>query len=137
MIARKLSAICICIISCICTNAQDVLETGGQKMPNEWIDKSTRHKIINISRKEGSNLSFYFHNNPFVGNKMIFYSSNKQKGEQATDMKRQEVGDLNVKNRQLYMVDLSTLKIEQLTHHPLAMSGEIVSAKNKKVYFQV
>jgi oligogalacturonide lyase len=137
MIAQKLSAICFCTLSCIYTNAQDVLETGGQKMPNEWIDKSTQHKIVNITRKEGINLSFYFHNNPFVGNKMVFYSSNKQIGEQATDMKRQEVGNLNESDKQLYVVDLETLKIDQLTHHPLSMSGEIVSAKNKKVYFQV
>jgi hypothetical protein len=31
-----------CITSSIF--AQQVIETGGQKMPNEWIDKSTGHK---------------------------------------------------------------------------------------------
>ena len=52
--------------------AQPLLETGGKAMPDEWIDKDTHHKIIKLTRKEGSNYSFYFHNNPFVGNKMVF-----------------------------------------------------------------
>ncbi|MEP6949420.1 MAG: hypothetical protein ABI863_09105 [Ginsengibacter sp.] len=45
-------------------------------MPNEWIDKDTYHKIIKLSRIPGSNMSFYSHNNPFVGNEMAFYNSN-------------------------------------------------------------
>src|ERR1700752_2033594 len=62
------------------TNAQTRIETGGQKMPDEWIDGSTGHKIIKLTRREGNNMSFYFHNNPFVGNKsdgyrMIFYGT--------------------------------------------------------------
>ena len=59
--------------------AQPLLETGGKPMPDEWIDKDTHHKIIKLTRKEGSNYSFYFHNNPFVGNKMVFYNSAPQK----------------------------------------------------------
>ena len=51
------------------------METGGQKMPNEWIDGSTGHKIIKLTRREGNNMSFYFHNNPFVGSKMVFYGT--------------------------------------------------------------
>jgi oligogalacturonide lyase len=58
--------------------AQPVLETGGQKMPDEWIDKTTNHKIIKLTRREGNNTSFYFHNDPFVGNKMIFYGTDFQ-----------------------------------------------------------
>ena len=38
--------------------AQPVMETGGQKMPDEWIDKSTGHRVIKLTRKEGSNLWF-------------------------------------------------------------------------------
>jgi oligogalacturonide lyase len=72
---------------CISVFSQPVLETGGQKMPDEWIDKDTRHKIIKLTRKEGSNYSFYFHNNPFVGNKsdgykMVFYNTSPQKQEE-------------------------------------------------------
>src|SRR5688572_3049573 len=55
--------------------SQPVLETGGQKMPNEWIDNDTKHKVIKLTRNDRSNLSFYFHNNPFIGNKMVYYSS--------------------------------------------------------------
>jgi oligogalacturonide lyase len=134
---QKKIIVSICFLITLVSQAQQVLETGGQKMPEEWIDKSTHHKVVNISRKEGSNLSFYFHNNPFVGNKMVFYSSGKQKGGEATDMKKQETYNLNIKDKQLYTVDLSTLQLEQLTYHPLPMNGEIVCAKTKEVFYQV
>lgn len=98
--------------------AQPLLETGGQKMPDEWIDKDTKHKVIRLSRKEGNNASFYFHNNPFVENKMLFYSTDN-------------------KGRQLYSVDLKTLAIEQITNQKSPMSGEIVGTKTKNVYYQI
>lgn len=104
-------------------------------MPDEWIDKDTHHKIVKLTRKEGSNMSFYFHNNPFVDNKMVFYSTAPQKEEGKAA--KQETYNLNEKDKQLYIVDLKTLKIEQLTHHSSAMNGEIVSAKTKEVYYQV
>lgn len=98
--------------------AQPLLETGGQKMPDEWIDKDTRHKVIRLSRKEGNNASFYFHNNPFVENKMLFYSTDN-------------------KGKQLYAVDLKTMGIEQITNQTSPMSGEIVGTTTKSVYYQI
>jgi oligogalacturonide lyase len=98
-------------------SAQTVLETG-KDMPDEWIDKDTQHKIIKLSRKEGSSSSFYFHNNPFVGNKMVFFSTDKN-------------------GRQIYTVDLSTLNVEQVTQQPGPMLGEIVGPKNKAVFYQI
>jgi oligogalacturonide lyase len=99
--------------------AQQVLETGGQKMPEEWIDKDTHHKVVRLSRKEGSNASFYFHNNPFFGNEMVFYSTDKQNG------------------KQLYSVDLKTFKTERITSQYSPMIGEIVGQKTGNVYYQV
>jgi oligogalacturonide lyase len=116
-------------------NSQPVLETGGKKMPSEWIDKDTHHKIIRLTNLEGSNASFYFHNNPFVANKMVFYNSSNEKGE-ATDMKV-ETYNLNPKNKQLHTVDLKTLKTEQLTHHASAMNGEIVSPVLRETFYQI
>ena len=55
--------------------SQPVMETGGKKMPGEWIDQDTKHKLIRLSNKPGENASFYFHNNPFIGNTMVFYST--------------------------------------------------------------
>jgi hypothetical protein len=43
-----------------------VMETGGRIMPVEWIDRDTHHRVIRLTRREGNNLSFYFHNNPFL-----------------------------------------------------------------------
>ncbi len=102
----------------IVVSAQPVLETGGQKMPGEWIDKDTHHKVVRLSGIEGNNLSFYFHNNPFFKNKMVFYNT------------------LN-NHKQIYTVDLKTLKSEQVTHQPSNMNGEIVGQKTGNVYYQV
>ena len=117
--------------------AQPELETGGKPMPNEWIDKDTHHKIIKLTRVEGSNMSFYFHNNPFVGNQMIFYNSSNQRKAEEDENKKPEVFKLNSRNKQLYGLDLTTLKAVQLTNHPLSMNGEIVSAKRKEAFYQV
>ena len=127
----------ILIFTCLSFSvfAQTVMETGGQKMPDEWIDKSTGHKIIRLTRMEGSNYSFYFHNNPFIGNKMVFYNTSPQKQEEQAA--KVEISNISAKGRQIYWVDLKTLKIEQLSNHKTAMSGEIVSAKTKEVFFQV
>jgi len=116
--------------------AQPSVETGGQKMPNEWIDPSTGHKIIKLTRREGNNMSFYFHNNPFVGNKMIFYGTDYLNTAN-NDSVKQETGNIPASNKQLYSVDLKTLKVEQLTYQSNSMNGEIVAEKNKLVYYQV
>src|SRR5712672_2163618 len=101
--------------------AQPVMETGGQKMPDEWIDNQTKHKVIRLSRIEGnSSLSFYFHNNPFIGNKMVFYSSGKN---DVSGVQKQEIYSTNSRNKQIWLLDLSTLKSEQLTHQASPMNG--------------
>lgn len=128
------SSIFICIAFSVF--AQPVIETGGQKMPNEWIDQSTGHKIIKLTRRDGNNMSFYFHNNPFMGNKMIFYGTDYMNTAR-NDSVKQETGNIAAGNKQLYSVDLKTLKVEQLTYQSNAMNGEIVAEKNKLVYYQV
>ena len=109
---------CLCLLKTAHLHAQQTMETGGHKMPNEWIDKDTHHKVICLSRVEGSNAGFYFHNNPFVSNKMVFYNTNNG-------------------NKQLYTVDLATLQAEQITHQSQPMNGEIVGTKSGNVYYQI
>lgn len=87
-------------------------------MPAEWIDKDTRHKIVRLTNKPGENASFYFHNNPFIGHQMVFYSTDSN-------------------GRQLYTLDLQTKAIKQLTHSSRPMSGEIAGKKTRKVFYQV
>ena len=116
-------------------NAQPVIETGGQKMPDEWIDKDTHHRIVKLSRIGGASYSFYFHNNPFIGNKMVFYNTSPQKPEEQAA--KVEISNTSAKGRQIYWVDLKTLKTEQLSNHATAMYGEIVSAKTNEIFFQV
>jgi oligogalacturonide lyase len=120
----------------ISLSAQPVLETGGQQMPNEWIDKSTGHKIIKLTRRDGNNTSFYFHNNPFIGNRMIFYGTDYLNTAK-NDSVKQETSNIPAANKQLYTVDLRSLKIEQITSQANAMNGEITAPKNKLVYYQV
>lgn len=56
------------------TEKLQVIETGSiTPMPDEWIDKDTNHKVVKLtSAMEGNSLSFYFHNNPFIGDEMVF-----------------------------------------------------------------
>src|SRR4030095_5233637 len=85
-------------------HAQPVMETGGQTMPNEWIDKDTHHKVIKLTRLEGrSNLSFYFHNDPFIGNTMVFYSSSKNN---TTGIAKQEISSTASPDKQIFLLDL-------------------------------
>src|SRR5258706_10568890 len=115
--------------------AQRVMETGGQKMPDEWIDNQTKHKIVRLSRIQGnSSLSFYFHNNPFIGNKMVFYSSSRN---DVSGVQKQEIDSTNSRNKQIWLLDLSTLKSEQLTHQASPMNGEIVHNKTGVIYYQI
>jgi oligogalacturonide lyase len=125
------------VLLCMKLSAQPVMETGGQKMPDEWIDQSTGHKIVRLTRMPGSSVSFYFHNNPFIGNKMVFYNSSLEQPGAVTDMRIQDRTNRNVKNKQLYLLDLKTLSVEQLTNQSAPMSGEILSPQTKQVFFQV
>ncbi|RZJ27731.1 MAG: hypothetical protein EOO18_13700, partial [Chryseobacterium sp.] len=129
---KNILQIFFCLIAQQIT-AQPVLKTGGQ-MPDEWIDADTHHKVIKLTRKEGSNMSFYFHNNPFVKNEMVFYNSDKQNSD---SIKKQETYNINARNRQLYAVDLTTFRVKQITDQPSPMKGEIVCAKTQDVFYQV
>jgi len=118
--------------------AQPLMETGGQKMPAEWIDKDTHHKIVKLSSGlEGNSLSFYFHNNPFIGNEMIFYNSSKQNPAEVTDMKKEETKNENVNNKQVYSIDLATRKTKQLTFRNSPMNGEVVCENTQTVFYQI
>lgn len=113
-----------CLLLHLAVTAQPLAETGPKKpMPPEWIDQDTHHKVVRLSRKDGNNSSFYFHNNPFIGNKMVFYSTDQ-------------------KGKQIYTVDLKTLKIEQITNvtrpsdstvRMAGPNGEIVGTHSRSV----
>ena len=125
-------------IPCLTISAQQLMVTGGQKMPNEWIDQDTHHKVVKLSAGlEGNSQSFYFHNNPFIGNEMIFFNNSKQKAADVTDMRKEEVRSTNVNNRQIYSIDLATNKTTQLTFHNAPMNGEVVCDKTKTVFYQI
>ena len=99
--------------------AQPLLETGPKKpMPDEWIDRDTHHKVVRLSRKDGNNASFYFHNNPFIGGQMVFYS-------------------MDAGGKQLYTVDLGTLTVSPVTEQSSPMGGEIVGVRSRRVFYQI
>jgi oligogalacturonide lyase len=112
------------MVVAIAAKAQPQRETGGQDMPDEWIDQDTHHKVIRLTRKAGNNASFYFHNDPFIrqrsdeGDLMVFY------------------GDDN-KGRNLYAVNLKTLATFPLTADGSRKRGEIVGNKTRTVFYQV
>jgi oligogalacturonide lyase len=97
---KLFSTVALLFATVLSLHAQEVLETGGKKMPDEWIDKDTKHRVVKLTRMEGrSNLSFYFHNNPFIGNSMVFYSSNKNNVD---SVRKQEISTVVSGNRQIH-----------------------------------
>ena len=108
-----------------------VMETGGRPMPNEWIDKDTGHRVVKLTRRAGRNSSFYFHNNPFIGNEMVFRGGDKAFA--GNDMMHNSGPADRV---QLYAVDLSTLNIRQLTDEPFDVGSEIVCQKTHELFYQ-
>ncbi len=134
MIQRR---ICILLFfACIqLVQAQLVMKTGGTKMPDEWIDQDTGHKVVKLVRNGRINMSFYFHNNPFVGNKMVFCSGIPQ--GKAANIPAKEIYNMGVDNSQMYWVDLSSLKIEQLTNEPKSVRSEIICAQTKELFYQI
>mgnify|MGYP003908226725 CR=1 FL=1 len=124
---KKLSYLtCMLLCSFMPSVAQPqilVMPTGGKPMPDRWIDATTHHLIVKLSRREGSNSSFYFHNYPFIqtpdgkGWEMIYYGSTSQ-------------------GNQLFAVNLQTFQNRQITHLPFRFGGEIVAPKSKTAYVQ-
>lgn len=109
-----------------------VMETGGQTMPDEWIDQDTGHRVIRLTRREGANRSFYFHNHPFISDhEMLFVGSDEQQA--SSDMMH---GSTAGTIKQMYAVDLNTLEIRQITHDPHGVSTEICCPKAKSLYYQ-
>jgi len=109
-----------------------VLETGGQSMPDEWIDKDTGHRVFKLARRAGSNRSFYFHNHPFVGDEMLFVGSTEAKA--STDMLAGNGTQNDIK--QMYAVNLRTLKVRQVTREKQGVSTEIVCPATRQLFFQ-
>lgn len=94
----------------------------AEPIPTKWTDPATGFKLVRLSRLPATSMSFYFHNNPFVpgekgeADKMVFYS-------------RTDAG------MQLFVMDLKTLKTEQLTDRPF-VRGEIVCPKLREAFYQ-
>lgn len=61
-----------------CFGSIPVLKTGKAKMPQIWIDKDTGHKIVRLINSSRC-YSFYFTNNPFFSNEMLFVNYVKDK----------------------------------------------------------
>lgn len=136
MYKKTILASLILAISISCSQHElPVIETGSRvPLPDEWIDKDTGHKIIRLTRREGDNRSFYFHNRPFLpsldknADLMVFYGS-----EQARSSDQLFTGG---EQRQIYTVNLKTFEIEQLTNHASPISGEILGDQSRKVYYR-
>ena len=57
------------------------------ELPKDWIDKDTGHRIIRISEENGSQ-SFYFHQNGYAGDKLVFST---RKGLSTYDFKTKQI----------------------------------------------
>lgn len=103
-------------------NGQNIptIETG-KNMPNQWIDRDTGHRVVRLINRKGDNSSFYFHNNPFVGNEMVFNGSN---------------GEGKERDSQVFAVNLKTGAYRQITHEPYPVRTEIACNKTQEIFYQ-
>ncbi|MDA0711753.1 MAG: oligogalacturonate lyase family protein [bacterium] len=95
-------------------------------VPEDWVDEKTGHRVVRLSRRQGDNLSWYFHNNPFCpdrgtgeGDKMVF------RGQ--TD-----------RGWQLFTVNLKTLALQQLTDFQTddVKLSEVVAKRRREAFYR-
>lgn len=103
------------VVGCISVAGRDAWPPTSPGR-NEWIDKTTGHKVVRVSRREGTNEVFYFHQNPFPapGDTMVFMGS--------TD-----------KGRCAFTVDLETFAIRQITS--VNTGFEVVAPKSRQLFY--
>jgi len=96
----------------------------ADQIPEEYIDATTGHRVIRLSRREGDNLSWYFHNYPFCldqgdGDKMVFRGQTAQ-------------------GWQFFTVNLSTLEIDQITDFSAGdvKLSEVVGRKRREAFYR-
>ena len=128
---KSIAILLLLLSTAVMAQQVPVMETGGQPMPDEWIDKDTGHRVMKLTRRQGRNSSFYFHNNPFIGNEMVF------KGGDVPFAGNDMVANGGPKDRiQMYAVNLETLKIRPLTNEPFNVGSEIVCQKTHEIFYQ-
>lgn len=116
-------AVVVLPTSLIGSETDDRKSADDAAIPTEWTDATTGYRLIRLSQRPGPNLSFYFHNNPFIaangdeGDTMVFYSQ----AESGT---------------QLFAMNLKTLATRQLTDWPGGVRGEIVSPILREAFYQ-
>jgi len=112
---------------------------AAEEPPTEWIDSSTGHRVIRLSREPGSS-SFYFHQNEYTaaGDKMVFST---REGLSTIGLKTLEIRPLvegraanaivgkksrevfYIKGNVVYATHLDTRATREITKLPLEMRG--------------
>ncbi|WP_197525642.1 oligogalacturonate lyase family protein [Pseudobythopirellula maris] len=111
------------------------LARAADEPPLEWTDPDTGYRIHRLTTREGENRSFYFHNNPFVpavdggDDLMVFYGAEPEDGDE-------DDGNKGGPARQLFVMNLRTRNVRQLTDEPGGVRGEIVAAEARTAYCQ-
>jgi len=84
---------------------------------DEWTDPDTGHRVVRLSRRDGSNRTFCFHQNPFTadGDKMVFTGS--------TD-----------KGRGAFSVDLESLEVRGVVTDR-SVGFEVVAPKRRELFY--
>ena len=106
---RRLVGACLAVLSL----APHVQAAGRE----EWIDRDTGRRVVRLSRREGDNWGFYFHQNPFTaeGDKMVFLGSTQT-------------------GRDAFTVALRTFEVRQITFGK-NVQFEVVDGKRRTLFY--
>lgn len=90
---------------------------SATEIPTDWIDPDTGHRIIRLSKEDGSE-SLYFHQNAFTadGDKMVMVTPGG-------------ISTVNLKTREIELVVPGVARSTNVTH------GIIVGRKSRQVYY--
>jgi oligogalacturonide lyase len=106
-------------VRCDAGPAPDILPPEPTAAPSDdFVDATTGHRVVRLSRLEGSASNFYFHQNEFNcrGNKLVFANGHDPVG------------------RALYSINLETYKVQTLAPSMRDLF-ELVGRKRNEVYY--
>ena len=108
----------------------------GTRIPTDWVDADTGHRVVRLSRGSGEYRSYYFHNNPFfrndAGDDMMVFNGSAP-GDAVPELPTTQQYWKRPSSNAIYTVNLRTGEVVLLA---IAPRTEIVGRASRTAYCQ-